>query len=46
MNKRAEARQGRPVTVEHAGVTVTRVGVNLGAEVSGVDIRQPLSPTR
>jgi len=43
MNKCAEARQGRPVTVEHAGVTVTRVGVNLGAEVSGVDLRQPLS---
>ena len=31
MNKRMDARQGRPLTVERAGVTVTRVGANLGA---------------
>jgi taurine dioxygenase len=43
MNKRMEARQGRPITVQRAGVTVTRVGVNLGAEVSGVDLRGALS---
>jgi len=42
MNKRMEARQGRPVTAHRAGVTVTRVGSNLGAEISGVDLRQPL----
>ena len=39
MNKRMEARQGRPITAQRAGVTVTRVGVNLGAEISGVDLR-------
>ena len=27
---------GRPVVTEMAGVTVTRVGVNLGAEITGV----------
>jgi taurine dioxygenase len=44
MNKSANALQGRmPITVEHGGVIVTRVGVNLGAEISGVDLRQPLS---
>ena len=43
MNKRMEARQGRPIITQRAGVTVTRVGANLGAEISGVDLRQPLS---
>ena len=43
MNKRVGARQGRPITMQCGGVTVTRVGVNLGAEISGVDLRQPLS---
>ena len=43
MNKRMDARQGRPLTVERAGVTVTRVGVNLGAEIAGVDLRRALS---
>jgi taurine dioxygenase len=33
----------RPNTVELAGITVTRVGVYLGAEVTGVDLRRPLS---
>ena len=42
MNKRMEARQGRPITAQRAGVTVTRVGANLGAEISGVDLRRPL----
>ena len=42
MNKPVVARQGRPVTVQRAGVTVTRVGANLGAEISGVDLRRPL----
>ena len=43
MNKRVEARQGKPIVTQRAGVTVTRVGVNLGAEITGVDLRQPLS---
>jgi taurine dioxygenase len=44
MNKPTHAVQGhRPITVERGGVIVTRVGVNLGAEISGVDLRQPLS---
>jgi alpha-ketoglutarate-dependent taurine dioxygenase len=43
MNKPVVARQGRPITVQRAGVTVTRVGANLGAEISGVDLRRPLS---
>jgi taurine dioxygenase len=43
MNKFVDARQRRPITVERGGVTVTRVGVNLGAEISGVDLRQPFS---
>jgi taurine dioxygenase len=43
MNERVEARQGTPIVTQRAGVTVTRVGVNLGAEVSGVDLRRPLS---
>ena len=42
MNKRFDSRQGRPVIMERAGVTVTRVGANLGAEITGVDLRQPL----
>jgi taurine dioxygenase len=42
MNQRVDPRQGHPLTTERAGVTVTRVGVNLGAEVSGVDLRQLL----
>jgi taurine dioxygenase len=43
MNRRMDARQGRPITAQHAGVTVTRVGANLGAEISDVDLRSPLS---
>jgi taurine dioxygenase len=44
MNKPTHAVQGhRPITIECGGVIVTRVGVNLGAEISGVDLRQPLS---
>jgi taurine dioxygenase len=43
MNKRFEHRRGRPIVVQRAGITVTRVGANLGAEISGVDLRQPLS---
>ena len=43
MNKRFESRQSRPIVMQRAGITVTRVGANLGAEISGVDLRQPLS---
>ena len=43
MNEHADLRRVRPLAVEQAGVTVTRVGVYLGAEVSGVDLRRPLS---
>jgi len=39
----AELVAGRPIRTEQAGVRVSRVGVHLGAEVSGVDLRLPLS---
>ena len=42
MNKPFEFRGGKPLVTEQAGVTVKRVGVNLGAEVTGVDLRKPL----
>lgn len=42
MNKPVADRQGRPVVAERAGVTVTRVGANLGAEIAGVDLRRTL----
>jgi taurine dioxygenase len=43
MNKRADISKSRPLSVERAGVTVTRVGVNLGAEITGVDLRRRLA---
>jgi taurine dioxygenase len=43
MNKPFEFNRGRPISTERAGVTATKVGVNLGAEISGVDLRSPLS---
>jgi taurine dioxygenase len=43
MNKPFEFRHGKSLATERAGVTVTRVGVHLGAEISGVDLRRPLS---
>ncbi len=42
MNKPIEAPKVRPVRVERAGVMIRRVGSNLGAEISGVDLRKPL----
>jgi len=42
MNKPFEFNQGRPLASERAGVTVTKVGVHLGAEISGVDLRRKL----
>jgi taurine dioxygenase len=43
MHQHADLRRVRPLTTEKAGVTATRVGVHLGAEIGGVDLRQPLS---
>jgi alpha-ketoglutarate-dependent taurine dioxygenase len=43
MNKPVRSQPGRPITVERGGITVTRVGVHLGAEIGGVDLRKPLS---
>jgi taurine dioxygenase len=43
MNKHVNSQRGRPIVTERAGVTVTRVGVNLGAEITGIDLRRPLS---
>jgi taurine dioxygenase len=43
MNKPFEFRGGRPLVSEQAGVVIKRLGVHLGAEVSGVDLRKPLS---
>jgi len=43
MNERVNPSVARPVVAQRAGVTVRRVGVHLGAEISGVDLRRPLS---
>ena len=43
MNETVETLAGKPFTVTRAGVTVDRVGANLGAEISGVDLTKPLS---
>ncbi len=43
MNEQTETLAGKPISVNRAGLTVTRVGVNLGAEISGVDLGQSLS---
>ena len=43
MNERFDPRRERPRILQRDGVTVTRVGSNLGAEISGVDLRRPLS---
>jgi taurine dioxygenase len=39
MNERVNPSVARPVVTQREGVTVRRVGVNLGAEISGVDLR-------
>lgn len=46
MNKPFEFRGGKPLITEQAGVTAKRVGVHLGAEITGVDLRKPLSDAR
>ncbi len=43
MNKHVDGFTSRPLRTERAGVVATRVGVNLGAEITGVDLRRPLS---
>ena len=43
MNKPFEFRGGKPLVTEQAGVAARRVGVHLGAEITGVDLRKPLS---
>src|SRR5262249_43603291 len=43
VNKPVYGIQGRPVVSERAGLTVTRVGANLGAEITGIDLRKPVS---
>jgi len=43
MNKPIDSFQGRPIVAQRAGLTVTRVGAYLGAEITGVDLRQPIS---
>ena len=43
MNQSFAFNKGKPITTERAGVTVTKTGVYIGAEISGVDLRRPLS---
>jgi len=43
MNKLVHPRHDKPLRVERNGIAVTRVGVHLGAEITGVDLRKPLS---
>ena len=43
MTEQAQTLDARPITYERAGVTVTRIGAHLGAEIGGVDLRAPLS---
>ena len=43
MNKLISSFQGRPIVAQQAGITVTRVGAYLGAEITGIDLRKPMS---
>src|SRR5215831_9537631 len=43
MNKSFAFNQGKPIAREAAGITMTKVGVHLGAEIRGVDLRRALS---
>jgi taurine dioxygenase len=43
MNKPIDSFQGRPIVAQRAGLTITRVGAHIGAEITGVDLRQPMS---
>src|SRR5262249_18712033 len=35
--------RGRPIASQHAGLTITGVGASLGAEITGMDLRKPIS---
>jgi alpha-ketoglutarate-dependent taurine dioxygenase len=35
--------QGRPIVSQHAGLALTPVGTNLGAEITSVDLRKSIS---
>ena len=43
MNKPISSFQGRPIVAQQAGITITRVGAHLGAEITGIDLRKPMS---
>jgi taurine dioxygenase len=43
VNRPIDSFQGRPIVAQQAGLTVTRVGANLGAEITGVDLRRSIS---
>src|SRR3954467_14010040 len=43
MNKPVSSFQGRPIVSQQAGITITRVGAYLGAEITGIDLRRPMS---
>ena len=43
MNKPIDHFQGRPIVAQRAGLTIMRIGAHLGAEITGVDLRQPVS---
>ena len=43
MNERVNPSVARPVISQRAGVTARRVGVNLGAEITGVDLHAKLT---
>jgi len=43
MNKPIDSFQGRLIVSQRASLTVTRVGAPLGAEISDVDLRKPVS---
>jgi len=43
MNRPVGSFQGRPIVARQAGITITRVGAQLGAEITGIDLRQPVS---
>jgi taurine dioxygenase len=43
VNLKLNASVARPIVSQRAGVTVTRAGVHLGAEITGVDLRKPLT---
>ena len=43
MNKPIGSFHGRPIVAERAGLTITRVGAHIGAEITGIDVRKPMS---